>query len=170
MSNTPQVDLAALHSAMVANLQAAFPDVTVAAYSRPGERINTPAILVELDSITATSPIDVGTQQVKASLLFNAYCVVSYKGAGKFAVRTLAASLLAHVRGQRFGQPIGAAEPIGADPDMLEGVAGVEYEVFRVSWNHEPAYLGTSVWDSTGVIPTELNITTNIELGLGNAQ
>lgn len=170
MSNTPQVDLAALHTAMVANLQAKFPGVTVTAYSRPGERINTPAILLELDSISATMPMDVGTQQVKSSLLFNAYCVVSYKGTGKMAVRTLAASLLAHVRGQRFGQPIGAAEPVGADPDMLEGVASVEYEVFRVSWNHEPAYLGESVWDATGVIPTELTVTTNIEFGIGNAQ
>ena len=81
---------------------------------------------------------------------------MSYKGAGKLAVRTLAAQLMQWLKGKRFGQQIGVAQPVSADPDTLGGDAGNEYEVFRVMWKHEPCFLGQSVWDYSGVIPTEV--------------
>lgn len=157
MSNTPQVNIEALHAAMKTQITAAFPALKdVGHYPRPGSRIATPAIYYELDSIEVTDPQDVGTEQVRCSLTFNAYCVVSYKGEAQLAARTLAASFMAWLRGKRFGQPIGIAQPMSANPDTLAGDAGDAYEVIRVMWQHEPVYLGVSVWDPSGVVPTEV--------------
>ena len=157
MSNTPQANLEAMHAAITAAIQAQFPALKdVGAYPRPGEMVRTPAIYFELDAIEVTDPVDVGTEQVRCSLTFNAYCVVSYKGTAKLATRLLAAQLMSWLRGKRFGQPVGIAQPMSADPDVFVGDAANEYEVFRVMWRHEPVYLGASVWDATGVVPTEV--------------
>ena len=157
MSNTPTFDLATLHASIKSEITDAFPNLkSVDSYPRAGEKISTPAIYFELDSIDVMSPSDMGTEQVMVSLSFNAYCVMSYKGTGKLAVRTLAAQFMQWVKGRRFSQSIGVAQPASADPDRLVGDAGNEYEVFRVSWTHEPAFLGESVWDYSGVVPTEV--------------
>ena len=156
MSNTPQADLSALHTAITAAIRAQFPDLKdVGAYPRPGEMVKTPAVYFELDAIEAAGDGN-DTEQVRCALTFNAYCVVSYKGTGKLATRLLAANVMSWLRGKRFGQPIGIAQPMSADPDTFAGDAGNEYECFRVMWRHEPVYLGTSVWDATGVVPTEV--------------
>jgi len=157
MSNTPQAHLTALHAAITAAIRAQFPDLKdVGAYPRPGEMVKTPAVYFELDSIEASAPMDVGTEQVRCALTFNAYCVVSYKGNAKLAAGLLAASLMSWLGGKRFSQPLGIAQPMSADPDQFAGDASGEYECFRVMWRHEPVYLGTSVWDATGVVPTEV--------------
>ncbi len=174
MSNTPQASLAALHEAIRTQLVAASATGQplagvreVGAYPRPGEVIKTPAIYFELDAIDVPNPGEIGTEQVASALTFNAYCVVSYKGTGKLAVRTLAASLMGWLKNKRFGQPVGPAMPMSADPDRMDG-AGDEYEVFRVSWRHEPVYLGTSVWDATGVLPTEVYLGIDPDTGPAN--
>ena len=159
MSDTPQLNLTTLHASIKSELTTAFPDVRyVDTYPRPGERINTPALLFELENIDVMQTGDVGTSQLPVTLVFNLYCVVSYKGTGKLSVRLLAASVLGWLKGKRFGQSIGPAIPSGADPDVLSGDPANEYEVFRISWRHEPCYLGASVWDSTGTVPTEVNV------------
>jgi len=156
MSNTPQANLSALHTAITAAIRAQFPDLKdVGAYPRPGELVKTPAVYFELDGIEAAADGN-DTEQVRCALTFNAYCVVSYKGTGKLAARLLAASVMSWLRGKRFGQPIGIAQPMSADPDTFAGDAAGEYECFRVMWRHEPVFLGTSVWDATGVMPTEV--------------
>lgn len=171
MSNTPQVNLAALHQAIRTEIAAAFPDLKdVASYPRPGERVQTPAVFFELDAIEVPAPGDAGTDQVAAALAFNAYCVVSYKGTGKLAVRLLAASLMSWLNGRKFGQAIGGAQPISADPDRFAGDADEEYEVFRVSWKHDPVYLGASIWDATGVVPTEVWLGIDPLTGAANIQ
>lgn len=169
MSNTPQVDLSALHTNITNAIKAQFPDLKDAgAYPRPGELVKTPAVYFELDAIEVAQPDDVGTDQVVTVLTFNAYCVVSYKGTAKLAARLLAASFMSWVKDKRFGQPIGPARPMSADPDTFAGDAAGEYECFRVMWRHEPAYLGTSVWDATGVMPTEVWLGIDPETGAAN--
>ena len=157
MSNTPQVDLSALHTNITAAIRAQFPALKdVGAYPRPGEMVKTPAVYFELDAIEANEEADAATEQVATTLTFNAYCVVSYKGTGKLAARLLAASVMAWLKNKRFGQAIGPAQPMSADPDTFSGDASGEYECIRIMWRHQPAYLGVSVWDATGVVPTEV--------------
>lgn len=138
------VDIDALHDAIKASLAAKFTDCAVEFYDRPGERIQTPAILLELEEITVPDPDDTGTEQIPVTLMFNAYAVLDYKSGKKQAVKTLAASMMAFIRGQRWGQKVGAASVLGAFPDVVRGKEEA-YEVMRVEFSHE-ALLGLDVW------------------------
>lgn len=153
--NTP-VDIAALHAAIKASLAAQFPTATVDYYGRPGDKVPTPGILIELDSIDAADPNDTGTEQLEVVLRFNAYAIRSFgeRDANKLSVRTLTAAMMAFIRGKRWGLSVGAARVIGASPDRIE--TG-EYEVMRIEFEHE-AMLGTDVWIDDGDVPEEVNV------------
>lgn len=152
--NLPPVDIAALHSAIVTAIGNQFPALElVAVYSRPGERIPTPAVLVQLDSIDANSPSQTGTEQLSVSLRFAAYCVGSYRDGQKLSVRTLTAAVSQFINLKRWGQPVGAAEFIDARPDKFVDEGNKEYEAMRIEWTHE-ALLGENVWTDPFDPPT----------------
>lgn len=151
--NTP-VNIETLHAAIKAALQAQYPTANVDFYPRPGEKITTPAILIDLDDIISADPDEIGTGQLYATLNFNAYCVMAYKAGNKLALRSMAAAVLSFVRGKRWNSPIGAATTAGAYPDQFAG-DGKEYEVFRVEFSHE-VILGNDVWSSTGILALEV--------------
>lgn len=153
--NAP-VNIATLHANLKAALAAQFPACTVDYYPRPGDKITTPAIFIELDDIQAESPTDNGSEQTPVMLRFNAYVVESYKTGKKLTVRTLAAAVMQFVRGKRWGSSAGAAIPVAATPDRFQGDTQ-EYEVMRVEWEHE-ALLGTDFWIDNGDTPTEVNV------------
>jgi hypothetical protein len=153
--NTP-VNISTLHANIKAALAAQYPTAVVDYYPRPGDKITTPAIFIELDDIQADQPADMGTEQTPVILRFNAYVVDSYKSGKKLAVRTLAAAVMQFVRGKRWSTTVGAATPVSATPDRFQGDTQ-EYEVMRVEWEHE-AILGTDVWIDDGDTPTEVNV------------
>ena len=140
----PALDIDALHEAILAAITAQFPDATVDFYGRPGDRVITPGILLEMEDIQAEDPDDIGTEQLPCILNFNAYCVLDYKAGKKQAVKTLSAAVLAFVRGKRWGVAVGAANALGAYPDAIKGKED-DYEVMRVEFSHE-ALLGLDFW------------------------
>lgn len=140
----PTVNIDTLHTAMRDALAAQFDGVTVEFYGRPGDRIATPAILLELEDIQADDPDDIGTEQVPVMLNFNAYAVLDYKAGKKQAVKAFAASVLAFIRGKRWECPVGRAVTVGAFPDVIAGRED-DYEVMRVEFSHA-ALLGLDVW------------------------
>lgn len=139
-----ETNLNALHDGIVAGLAAQFPSCSVSVYGRPGEKISTPAILIEIEDIIASDPDETGTEQLSVTFGVNAYAVLDYKGTSKKAVRALAASVMAFVRGERWGQPVGPANVTGAQPDVIAGRED-DYEVMRVEFTHE-GLLGADVW------------------------
>lgn len=153
--NTP-VNIATLHANIKNALAAQFPACVVDYYPRPGDKITTPAIFIELDDIQANQPPDTGTEQTPVVLRMNAYVVESYKTGKKLTVRTLAAAVMQFVRGKRWSCPVGAGMPVSATPDRFQGDTQ-EYEVMRVEWEHE-ALLGNDVWLDDGDVPTEVNV------------
>jgi hypothetical protein len=153
--NTP-VNIDTLHTNIITALAAQYPSCTVADYPRPGEKITTPAIFIELDDIQADDPPDTGTEQTPVVLRFNAYVIHDHKAGKKRSVRTLAAAVMQFIRGKRWGNAVGAAMPVSATPDRFQGDT-LEYEVMRVEWEHE-AILGTDVWIDDGDTPTEVNV------------
>ena len=153
--NSP-VNISTLHANLKTSLAAQFPSCTVDYYPRPGEKITTPAIFIELDDIQADDPPDRGTEQTPVVLRFNAYVVEGYKIGKKLTVRTLAAAVMQFVRGKRWSCPVGAGKPVSATPDRFQGDTQ-EYEVMRVEWEHE-ALLGTDVWIDDGPVPEEVNV------------
>ena len=140
----PSTDIDALHMVIQEGLAAQFPTATVAFYPRPGEAIKVPGILLELEDMPVEEPGDIGTDQLPVMLNFNAYAVLDYKTGKKQAVKTLAASVMAFIKGKRWGQPIGAATVVGAFPDIINGKEE-DYEVMRIEFQHE-AVLGLDVW------------------------
>lgn len=150
------INLDALHANIITALQAQYPACTVDDYPRPGDKIATPAIFIELDDIQADGPPDMGSEQTPVILRFNAYVINDYKTGKKRAVRTLAAAVMQFVRGKRWSLPVGQGMPIAATPDQFQG-STQEYEVMRVEWEHE-AILGTDVWIDDGDTPEEVNV------------
>jgi len=140
----PAIDLDALHAAMRTALRSQFPTARVEFYDRPGERIATPAILIELEDIQAGEPDETGTEQLPVNLNFNAYAVLDYKAGQKQAVKTFAAAIMAFVRGKKWGMPVTAASIGSAQPDVISSKEDA-YEVMRIEFSHE-ALLGLDVW------------------------
>lgn len=149
-----EIEIEALHIAIEQSIIAKYPGVFVGFYPRPGEKIQTPAILLEIEDIQAGDPDDMGTEQMPVRVNFNAYCVLPYQTGNKMALRSMAAALMFYIRGKRWGQPVSAADVSGASPDSLSGEASA-YEVMRVEFSHE-AILGSDVWEGVGFTPTEV--------------
>jgi hypothetical protein len=153
--NAP-VNISTLHANIKTALAAQYPTATVDYYPRPGDKITTPAIFIELDDIQADSPPDMGTEQTPVTLRFNAYVVDGYKTGKKLAVRALAAAVMQFVRGKRWSTTVGHGMPVSTTPDRFQGDTQ-EYEVMRVEWEHE-ALLGIDVWIDEGDVPEEVNV------------
>jgi hypothetical protein len=164
----PTTNIDALHTAMKTALSAHFDDIAVAFYPRPGERIITPGILLELEDIQAEDPDDTGTEQLPVTLNFNAYVVLDYKAGKKQAVKTLAGGVMAFIRGKRWGQPVGAAAVTGGSPDVIQGKED-DYEVMRVEFSHE-ALLGVDIWDDDGVVPWKVYLGISPFIGPDNLE
>jgi hypothetical protein len=149
--NQPSVSIDTLHENIKAALEEQFTDANVAFYGRPGDRIQTPAILLELEDIQTDDPDDIGTEQTAVMLNFNAYVVLDYKIGKKQAVKVLAAAVLGFIRGKRWDCPVRAANVIGAYPDVIAGKEE-DYEVMRVEFSHE-TLLGDDIWTDDGIMP-----------------
>ena len=147
----PAINLDTLHDAIRDALATQFPDARVEFYDRPGDRIATPAILLELEDIPVMDPDETGTEQLPVFLNFNAYVVLDYKAGKKQAIKTLAASVMAFVRGKKWGQPVFPASVVGAFPDVIAGREDA-YEVMRIEFQHE-ALLGPDIWTEDGIMP-----------------
>lgn len=161
--NTP-VDIVTLHESMRLKLAEKFSGVTVAFYDRPGDEIKTPAVFIELDEAEATaSGGDIGTEQVDATLRFHAYVVTKFGKGQKLEVRRLALAVMTFIQGQRWGESVGAADVIGAYPDVFKvanpssNESTQEYEVMRVEFIHE-ALIGADVWEFAADAPTTVNV------------
>lgn len=152
----PPVNLTTLHTNMKAALAAQFPTCFVDYYPRPGDKVTTPALLIDLEDIDAADPDNNGAEQVEVTLRFNLYAVESYKAGKKLAVRTLAAAAMAFVRGKKWSCPVTGARVIGAYRDAFQGDPQ-EYECRRIEIEHD-ALLGTDVWIDDGDTPTEVNV------------
>lgn len=158
----PTVNIDALHTKMKDALAAEFDGVTVAFYPRPGERIQTPAILLELEDIAVEDPGDTGTEQLPVILNFNAYAVLDFKTGNKQAVKVLAAAVMAFVRSKLWDEPIGAALVAGAFPDVILGKEA-DYEVMRVEFSHD-AIVGEGIADD-GITPWKVYLGITPEIG-----
>lgn len=148
--NTP-LDLDAFHNALKSAFTAAFPDCFVDFYPRPGEKITTPAILLEVEDFSAGDPDDIGTCQLAVTLNVNAYVVLSYKHGKKQALRKFAATAMAFIHRKRWGVPVSPANVGSANPDRIDGQAE-DYEAMRIEFTHE-ALLGADVFAGTGIVP-----------------
>lgn len=138
-------DLDAYHDAVLAALKQAFPVFkTVDDYPQDRRPRATPALFIELDEAEQANDEDPGTGQQAMNLRMVARVVVPASGdkSGR-QVRSLALAVAAFVHLSRFGQPINAAEVVGAYPDAFEPELD-QYLVWRVEWQ-QVAHFGSVV-------------------------
>ena len=161
-----QIDLAVLHTKIAEKINAKFGGTvkTIAAYSRYMDKLEVPAITFELDSIEASNPSDVGTQQLQVDLRFSASLIYSYKAGNKFAVRLMSANFAAFLQGQRFGMPVTPARFIAATPQEFDA-ENPEYEVWQLEWEHT-CLLGGTAWPEGGALPTDIRASWSPEIGI----
>lgn len=151
-----ELDLDALHNAIIDRLAAAIPDVvTVEAYSDDRRTLQAPAILVELEDFEAAPDDNPGTEQLAVVARFSARIVIGFRTANaKRAIRKLAAAVGVVVHRNRWGLHVGPAEVLTITPDDFEPALD-QFEVWRVEWQ-QPLALGAGVWVNDGSIPTEV--------------
>ena len=161
-----EIDLAVLHTKIAEKINAKFGGTvkTIAAYSRYMDKLEVPAITFELDSIEASNPSDVGTQQLQVDLRFSASLIYSYKAGNKFAVRLMSGNFAAFLQGQRFGMPVTPARFIAATPQEFDA-ENPEYETWRIEWEHT-CLLGATAWPEGGALPTDIRASWSPEIGI----
>ncbi|MFZ0615425.1 MAG: hypothetical protein WAN16_03120 [Chthoniobacterales bacterium] len=162
----PEIQLPELHEAIKAGLKAKFPKVTVDYYSRPGEKIAVPAIFFELEAIEDANPSDNGTEQLEVLLRFSAECITTYKQGGKLSARLFAASVASFVHRNKFGKPITPGRFASSGMESFRQ-AEDSYESWSVKWTHT-AFLGTSIWDPSGITPEHVMLGFAPEIGPGH--
>lgn len=153
MGPDTEIDLDALHTAVVNAIEEQFPSVvTVADYREDRQRLPLPAILVELDDIEAAPDEDPGTEQLAARTRWIARIIIGFRTANaEREIRKLAAALGAFVHMQRWGQPVEAAQVLTISPDTFDPSLD-QYVVWAVEWQ-QVVHLGASVWKPDGELP-----------------
>ena len=153
MGPDTEIDLDALHTAVVGAIEEQFPSVvTVADYREDRQRLPLPAILVELDDIEAAPDEDPGTEQLAARTRWIARIIIGFRTANaEREIRKLAAALGAFIHMQRWGQPVEAAQVLTISPDTFDPSLD-QYVVWAVEWQ-QIVHLGASVWKPDGELP-----------------
>lgn len=178
-----EVDLATLHQAIVADIQAQFPQlVTVEFYREDRKELPKPACLLELTEMEALEDEDPGTEQLAVMAKFEAELVISFREqSAKRSIRLLAAALSAWLRKRRWNDPdnpgkklpTGAVQVIGAYPDDFRTMGGQregelpQFEVWRVEWQ-QIVHLGNTVWTDEGTTPSQVFVDEHLNGGPGD--
>lgn len=144
--------LAEQHDAILATLSGAMPELTTVAAYAPGEQIDTPAVLLELEVIEEDVAEDDGTDRVPLRCTWTLHCILSTRTPNVHReIRSMAAHVLGLIRRQRWGGlPVRPPEQIEGGPGGIsEGPHG--FEAWYVTWE-QMLYLGDDIWD--GEAPT----------------
>ena len=155
MNANTEITLDALHDAIIAAIRSHYPTLeTVADYPDERVRVTTPACLIELADLDP-GETDPGTGQQAVLARFQARIIIGFREpATKRAVRTLAASFIAFMRGQRWGLPVGPARFVSAGPDEFSPELD-QYEAWLIEWE-QTLHLGQTVWRDGGTPPTQI--------------
>jgi hypothetical protein len=153
------LDLELFHQAIIDRLRAQFPGFRVVDdYPQDRRARPVPALYLDLEEMEGANDEDPGTGQQALALRFAARIILpaSLPGVGR-KIRAMAASLCAFVHLNRFGQPVNAAQLIGAYPDVFAPEELDQYLVWRVEWQ-QVGHFGVSVWEefSQGSVPGDL--------------
>ncbi len=150
---TRGVDIAALHDAILADLAAAFPEMsTVADYRESRTHLPLPAILVELADMEGAPEDDPGTEQVALRARFVARVVIGFRtDAAEREIRRLATALAARAHLNRWGQTVGPAEVLLVAPDEFAPELA-QFVIWSVEWQ-QIVHAGESVWKHDAALP-----------------
>lgn len=171
MDQNTEVDLDALHAAIVADIQAQFPDLqTVEFYREERDGAALPACFLELVEFeNAGEDADPQTGQLAVVARFEAEIIMGFRVPNvKLEMRKLAAAFAAWLRLRRWsGVVTGAANVVGCYRDEFNPRQD-QYEVWRVEWN-QVLHIGQTVWTNEGTVPTTVMASWFPDVGTANA-
>ncbi len=129
--------------------------------------INVPAVWLDFES--GKQGADTGTEQVELVCTFTAYAitrVLNNARARNQDAQALAQQVLLRLQNNRFGLSA-ISRPSGIDLKPMNYAYLVDngLGVCAIRWQ-QSLYLGESVWDSTGVTPTEVWLGLSPEIGI----
>lgn len=174
MDANTQIDIEALHTAIVEAITDNFPDLaTVAFYLEEEDRepdFATPACLLELSEFEPSPENDPGTEQLAAYARFEARLIIGFRTAkAKIEIRKLAAAFAVFLRLRRWGLPVGPVEVLTIAPDNFSPELD-RFEVWRVEWR-QLVHVGVSVWtDTTSTTPDEPVYSWSPDIGAGHEE
>lgn len=156
MNADTEIDLDALHDAVVAAIVAGMPTVA-SVQSYPSERtaLELPAILVDLEDMEAAPDVDPGTGQLALTTRWRARLVLGFRTADVYRQVRKGAAQLAHlVHLNRWGLPVGPARVTIVGPDPFDPDLD-QYEAWVVEWE-QVVHLGASVWSGDCIMPQKV--------------
>jgi hypothetical protein len=150
-----EVDLQAMHDAIVAAITAQFPDFKTVEFYRDdeSEQIATPACLLEMTEVEPAPGDDAGTGQWPAHPRFDARIIMSARTpVARMEVRKAAVSFAAWLNLRRFpGIFTDPCQVIACEPDEFAPHLD-RFQVWRIEWIM-PAMFGDSAWRNDGTVP-----------------
>ncbi|WPZ28970.1 hypothetical protein T8A63_15250 [Sulfitobacter sp. OXR-159] len=153
MNANTEIDLDALHDAVVSNISNGMPAVaSVQSYPSEREALPLPAVVVDLEDMEAAPDADPGTEQLAVLTRWRARLILGFRTADVQRQVRKGASKLAHlVHLNRWGQPVGPARVTLVGPDPFDPDLD-QYEVWVVEWE-QLVHLGASVWECPLAVP-----------------
>lgn len=176
MNANTNLDLAALHEAIVADIKAAFPALqTVEFYREERKGIPLPAVLLELTEMEGQPDVDPGTEQLAVAARFEAEIIMGFRTPNvKLEIRKFAGAFAAWLRLRRWTNPADPAKKLPTGPAEVIGCFRDDfnpeldkYEVWRVEWS-QILHLGDTVWTNEGTIPTIPLFSWVPDIGIGH--
>jgi hypothetical protein len=190
MNANTEIDLDTLHAAIVADIQAKFPDLkTVEFYRGEGndhddrKTLPVPACLLNLSELEADNENDPGTEQLAVIAHFEAELIIRFTTANaKRSIRKLAAAFAAWLHNRRWTNPDNTAKKLPTGECMVVGAYQDDFsslmpgqrdkpldqfEIWKVEWRQR-VNLGESVWKDEGETPTTVYLGITPDIGLEN--
>lgn len=155
----------AFHQAVMAAIAGHFTGkVQVLAYPMETSQIQTPAVLLEMES--AEEGQDPGDGRIALRCRMAAHCVLGFQTEQiGLEVRSFAAQLFTLITDYKFGLGVNISWPEGLElhpGEFKPGKAG--FESWCVTWE-QTLYLGDSAWDDSGIVPQTVYLGIAPEIG-----
>jgi hypothetical protein len=175
MNANTEVELGALHDAIVRDIQTAFPDLaTVEFYRDDRKNLPAPACLLDLVEFEPSPEDDPGTEQLAVLAKFEASLVLGFRtDKAKLSARKLAAAFAAWLRLRRWSHPTEAGKKLPTGPAVVTGCFKDDFspeldqfEVWTVEWS-QIVHLGNTVWTDEGTTPTTVMAGFSPRIGAG---
>ncbi|MDA0782415.1 MAG: hypothetical protein O2942_09160 [Proteobacteria bacterium] len=142
-----------LHSAILAEITTSIAGIqTSGAYPKLQTAVSVPAVFVDLSSLEPGD--NPGTEQVALVARFEARVIVNSADNGLMKVRELAVEVAKIIHNKNFGMKTRLSRLVSIGPDSFSPELDA-YDVWIVEWEQE-FDIGLSVWDGTGIVPTEI--------------
>jgi len=152
-----------LHNAILTEITSNIAGIqTSGAYPKLQTAIAVPAVFVDLVSLDLGD--DPATEQLALTGRFEARVIVNSADNGPMKVRELAVEVGKIIHNKNFGMKTRLSRLVSIGPDQFSPELDA-YDVWLVEWEQQ-FDVGLSVWDGTGIVPTEILLGYVPEVGI----